>query len=59
SLLSAAEQLDLFAPDSSEKRDRLEKLERTMDNIRTRYGKDAIQIGSLSASPLKGEGKPD
>ncbi len=55
----AAEQLDLFAPDSTEKRDKLEALERTMDSIRTRYGKDAIQLGSLSSSQIKGEGKPE
>lgn len=55
----AAEQLDLFAPASTEKREKLEALERTVDAIRSRYGRDAIQLGSLSGSELKGEGKPE
>ncbi len=36
------EQLDLFAPQGAEKRGRQEKLERTMDALRARYGGEMI-----------------
>ena len=55
----AAEQLDLFSPTSAPKREKLERLEKVMDNIRRQYGKEAITLGSLSNTPLKGEGKPE
>ena len=38
----AAEQLDLFVPQSPQRRDRQEKLERTMDQLRARYGKGMV-----------------
>lgn len=43
----APEQLDLFRPTDPQRRDKLERLERTMDSIRGKYGRDAIQLGSL------------
>lgn len=55
----AAEQIDLFASEQPRQRDKLERLEKAMDAIRGRYGKDVISIGSLSRSGIKGEGKPD
>ncbi len=55
----AAEQMDLFAPSAAPKREKLERLEKAMDAIRTQYGKDAITLGSLQNTPLKGEGKPE
>ena len=45
---AATEQLDLFAPERGPQRERLERLERTVDVIREKYGKDAIAIGTLS-----------
>jgi DNA polymerase-4 len=53
------EQLDLFAPETPKRRDKLERLEKTMDTIRRKYGKSAIQLGSLSAADLTGEKKPE
>ena len=44
---AAPEQLDLFRPTDAQRRDKLERLERTMDSIRGKYGRDAIQLGSL------------
>jgi len=38
----AAEQMDLFVPQSVQRRDRQEKLERTMDQLRARYGKGMV-----------------
>ena len=38
----AGEQLNLFAPQAAERRQRQEKLERTMDQLRDRYGKNVI-----------------
>lgn len=55
----AAEQIDLFSTAAPDRRDRLERLEKTMDAIRGRYGQDAIQLGSLVGSEMKGKGKPD
>jgi len=43
----AAEQLDLFHSGDSQKRDKLEKLERTMDSLRSKYGKDALHTARL------------
>ena len=40
-----ATQLDLFAPDSLPRRDRVETVERTMDKIRGKYGRDSIFCG--------------
>jgi len=42
----AGEQLDLFTVCITSKRDKLEKLERTMDGIRGKYGKGAIFLAS-------------
>lgn len=39
----AGEQLDLFAADATPRRERREQLERTVDGIRTKYGKSAIR----------------
>ncbi|MCD7838219.1 MAG: DNA polymerase IV [Clostridiales bacterium] len=55
----AAEQMDLFAPAAAPKREKLERLEKAMDAIRTHYGKDSIMLGSLQNTNLKGEGKPE
>ena len=44
----AAEQLDLFGP---RRRDRVEKLERTMDAIRSRYGRSAVTVAALTRPP--------
>lgn len=54
----AGEQLDLFASDSSLKREKLERLERTVDRLRGKYGKNTITLGSLSNTPLKGGKEP-
>ena len=54
----AGEQLNLFSCDTPH-RDRLERLERTLDGIRAKYGKTAITPASLSRSFLRdGEGTP-
>lgn len=55
----AVEQLDLFSPSTSPQREKLERLEKTVDAIRTKYGKGTITLGSLSKTPLKGESKPE
>ena len=44
----STEQVDLFAPDQGADRKKLERLERTMDAIRARYGQKSINIGTLS-----------
>ena len=44
----AAEQLDLFQSAAPRKRERVEKLERTMDAIRSKYGKEAVTIAALT-----------
>lgn len=41
-------QLDFFAPDNDARREKLEKLERTMDGIRTKYGRDAVYLASAA-----------
>ena len=45
----AVEQLDLFQPDRSARREKLEHLERAVDHIRAKYGSDAIVLGSVAA----------
>ncbi len=42
----AAEQLDLFAAGAAPRRDKLERLERAMDGIRGKFGRDAISFAS-------------
>ncbi|MCF0122906.1 MAG: DNA polymerase IV [Ruminiclostridium sp.] len=42
----AGDQIDLFAPGSTEKREKQEKLERTMDRLRDRYGRQAVRFAS-------------
>ena len=49
----AAEQLDLLTPNAAPRREKVEKLERAMDGIRDRYGKEAI-----STARLKGRKEP-
>ena len=44
----AAEQLDLFQSARPVKRERLEKLERTMDAIRSKYGRGAVTVAVLA-----------
>ena len=47
----AGAQLDLFDRENSEKRERLEKLEGTLDQIRARYGAGAISPASTPRDP--------
>ena len=49
----AAEQLDLFAVNASQRRAKLEKLERAVDGVRQKYGHDALSL----ASAARGEEK--
>ena len=42
----AGEQLDLFAAGAAPRRDKLEKLEKAMDGIRDKFGRDAIAPAS-------------
>lgn len=42
----AGDQLDLFAPQASEKREKQEKLERAMDQLRERYGTSVVRYAS-------------
>ena len=51
----APEQLDLFLREDAPRRDRLERLERTMDIIRGRFGRDAITLGSLTRPAVEQE----
>ncbi len=44
----AAEQLDLFQGAGPPKRERVEKLERAMDAIRSKYGRGAVTVASLA-----------
>ena len=44
----AAEQLDLFRQSAPGQRDRVEALERTMDAIRAKYGRDAVTVAALA-----------
>ncbi len=45
----AVEQLNLFQPNRSAQREKLEHLERAVDHIRSKYGSDAILLGSVAA----------
>ncbi len=47
----AAEQLGLFAPDEPKRRDRAEKLERVVDQLREKYGHDAVTSAALATPP--------
>ncbi len=47
----AAEQLDLFQAAAPRKRDKVEKLERTMDAIRSKYGREAVTVAALTRPP--------
>ena len=42
----AGEQLDLFAANAAPRRDKLEKLEKAMDGIRDKFGREAISSAS-------------
>ena len=44
----AAVQLDLFQSASPRQRDRVERLERTMDAIRSKYGRGAVTVAALA-----------
>ena len=48
-------QIDLFAPLESENREKLEKLERTKDSIRARFGHDIIGSGRMHIPHHKGD----
>ena len=50
----AGEQLDLFLPRSPERREKQERLERTMDALRTRYGRGMVGYAARTA----GAGEP-
>ena len=52
----AAEQMDLFQSAAPRKRERVEKLERAMDDIRSKYGKGAVTIASLAPEQEGPEG---
>jgi len=52
----AAEQLGLFDPGEPERRDKAEKVERVMDKLRERYGRDVVTTGTLAPRP-KGDGE--
>ena len=54
----AAEQLGLFDAQAPRRRDKVERLERTMDAIRGKYGQNALTTASL-APPPKEEGGED
>lgn len=45
------EQLDLFQSDAPRRREKTEKLERTMDAIRAKYGRDALTSGTIAKVP--------
>ena len=47
----AAEQLGLFAPEEPKRRDRAEKLERVVDQLREKYGHDAVTSAALATPP--------
>ncbi len=49
----AAEQLTLLSPDAAPRRDKVEKLERTMDGIRDKYGKGSITTARLKKKSEK------
>ena len=47
----AAEQLGLFQPDAPRRRDKAEKLERVMDDLRQKYGRSAVTTATLAPRP--------
>lgn len=47
------EQLNLFAPAASEKNEKLEKVETTMDQIRSKFGASAISYGTTLSTQNK------
>ena len=49
----AAEQLGLFQQTAPQKRERVERLERTMDTIRSKYGRGAVTVAALSQKQEK------
>ena len=51
-----AEQQTLFDAQAPQRRERVEKLERAMDAIRDKYGRDALTTGTLAA-PSKEDGE--
>ena len=51
----ATEQLGLFDEEAPRRRDRVEKLEHTMDAIRAKYGHDALTTGTTTRCPEKPE----
>lgn len=51
----ATEQLGLFDEEAPRRRDRVEKLEHTMDAIRAKYGHDALTTGTMTRCPEKPE----
>ena len=57
----AGEQLDLFARDAAPRRDRLERLGHTVDELRARFGRDAVGLASAVRDDmgLDGERKDD
>lgn len=55
----AAVQLDLFQAAAPQKRDKVEKLERTMDAIRSKYGPGAVTVAALTRPPEPQEDPAD
>ncbi|MBD5134104.1 MAG: DNA polymerase IV [Clostridiales bacterium] len=55
----AAEQMDLFQSAAPKKRERVEKLERTMDAIRSKYGKGAVTVAALAPGQEREEDPED
>lgn len=49
------EQMGLFDADQPKRRDKAEKLERTMDVLRAKYGHGALTLGSAAKAPEKPE----
>lgn len=54
----AVEQMGLFAPEEPVQRDKVEKLERTMDAIRNRFGAGALRTASQVHKTPKGPEQP-
>ena len=50
-------QLSLFETEQVEKRDKKEKLQATIDRIRTKYGNSAVQSATVMTNPLKKDKK--
>ena len=55
----AAHQGNLFASGEDQKRKKLQRLEQTVDQIRNRYGKSAIQLAALTEDRSAGTEIPD